>query len=211
MIRLSEHELVKWCCKLTKSVILFAFALCLGCSGVSSVGSISGDLSQQECATFQELLLDPEFKTLGGPENIWRYRQHESNLSFSTVSENGKLTFARTGEEPWAVLSQKITSPLLSGRQVVYAADLKGDISAEVTHLFGAKSGLYLRRGQRKDASQAEHEPNVGQWDWQEVSVAATLDDLHDSVEVGFLYQGGEGALFAKNPTLQLVECMDKP
>jgi len=211
MIRLSGHELAKWRCKLAKFLILFSFSFCLGCSGVSSVDSAGSGLSQQECGSFQELLLDPEFQTVGGSENIWRYRQHTGERSFSKVSAEGTLTFARIGGEPWAVLSQKITSPLLGGREVVYSVDLKGDVSADVTHGFGAKSGLYLRRGQRKDASLAEHEPNVGQWDWQQVSIAATLEDWHDSVEVGFLYQGGEGALFAKNPTLQLVECMNKP
>ena len=211
MIQLSEHKLAKWRGNLARLLALTTFALCLGCSGVSSVDGSGSGLSQQECASFQALLLDPRFQTVGDRESVWRYRQHIGERSFSTVSEEGTLTFARIGGEPWAVLSQKITSPLLSGREVVYSVDLKGDVSADVNHAFGAKSGLYLRRGFRRDASTAEHEPNVGQWDWQQVSIAATLDDLHDSVEVGFLYQGGEGALFAKNPTLQLVECMDKP
>ena len=190
--------------------ILISFTLSLGCSAVPPEGGGDG-LSQQECHSFAELLIDPEFQTVGDRESVWRYRQHTGERSFSAVSEEGTLTFARIGGEPWAVLSQKITSPLLSGREVVYSVDLKGDVSADVNHAFGAKSGLYLRRGFRKDASQAEHDPNVGQWDWQPVSIAATLADSHESVEVGFLYQGGEGALFAKNPTLQLVECMDKP
>ena len=210
MIQLSEHELAKWRGKLTRFLMFSSFVFCLGCSGVSSVDGIGSGLSQQECASFQELLLDPEFQTVGDRESVWRYRQHIGELSFSTVSEEGTLTFARIGGEPWAVLSQKITSPLLSGREVVYSVDLKGDVAADVNHAFGAKSGLYLRQGQRKDASQAEHEPNVCQWDWQRVSVTATLADSHESVDVGFLYQGGVGALSAMHPTLLPVECMDK-
>ena len=211
MIQLSEHELAAWRGKLAKFLMFFSFVFCLGCSGVSTVDSIGSGLSQQECESFQELLLDPEFKTVSDRESVWRYRQHTGERSFSTLSEDGTLTFARIGGEPWAVLSQKITSPLLSGREVVYSVDLKGDVSADVTHAFGAKSGLYLRRGFRRDASQAEHEPNVGQWDWQRVSISATLADSHDSVEVGFLYQGGAGALSAKNPTLELVKCSVQP
>lgn len=210
MFHLSEHGMPKWRGKLAKLLTLTPFALCLGCTGVSSVDGTGSGLSQQDCASFQELLLDPEFQTLGDRGSVWRYRQHTGERSFSTVSEEGTLTFSRIGGEPWAVLSQKITSPLLSGREVIYSVDLKGDVSADVTHAFGAKSGLYLRRGFRRDASQAEHGPNVGQWDWQRVSIAATLAASHESVEVGFLYQGGAGALSAKNPTLQLVGCMDE-
>ena len=210
MFHLSEHGMPKWRGKLAKLLTLTPFALCLGCTGVSSVDGTGSGLSQQDCASFQELLLDPEFQTLGDRGSVWRYRQHTGERSFSTVSEEGTLTFSRIGGEPWAVLSQKITSPLLSGREVIYSVDLKGDVSADVNHAFGAKSGLYLRRGFRRDASQAEHGPNVGQWDWQRVSIAATLAASHESVEVGFLYQGGAGALSAKNPTLQLVGCMDE-
>jgi hypothetical protein len=208
MFHLSEHGMRKWRGKLVKLLTLTSFALCLGCTGVSSVDGTGSGLSQQDCASFQELLLDPEFQTVGDRGSVWHYRQHAGERSFSTLSEEGMLTFARIGGEPWAVLSQKIQSPLLSGREVIYSVDLKGDVSAKVTHGFGAKSGLYLRRGFRKDVSQAEHEPNLGQWDWQRVSIGATLADSHDSVEVGFLYQGGAGALTAKNPTLQLVGCM---
>ena len=210
MFHLSEHGMPKWRGKLARFLMFSSFVFCLGCSGVSSVDGIGSGLSQQECASFQELLLDPEFQTLGDRGSVWRYRQHTGERSFSTVSEEGTLTFSRIGGEPWAVLSQKITSPLLSGREVIYSVDLKGDVSADVNHAFGAKSGLYLRRGFRRDASQAEHGPNVGQWDWQRVSIAATLAASHESVEVGFLYQGGAGALSAKNPTLQLVGCMDE-
>ena len=210
MIQLSEHGMRKWRGKLAKLLTLTPFALCLGCTGVSSVDGTGSGLSQQDCASFQELLLDPEFETVGDRGSVWRYRQHSGERSFSTLSEDGTLTFARIGGEPWAVLSQKIQSPLLSGRAVVYSVDLKGDVSADVTHAFDAKSGLYLRRGPRKDASLAEHEPNLGQWDWQRVSIAATLADSHESVDVGFMYQGGAGALSAKNPTLQLVGCMDE-
>ena len=206
----ASHALGKWHKKFFEWSIVISFTLSLGCSAVSPEESGDG-LSQQECRSFAELLIDPEFQTVGDRESVWRYRQHTGERSFSAVSEEGTLTFARIGGEPWAVLSQKITSPLLSGREVVYSVDLKGDVSANVNHAFGAKSGLYLRRGFRKDASQAEHEPSVGQWDWQPVSISATVAESHESVEIGFLYQGGAGALSAKNPTLQLVECMDKP
>ena len=84
---------------------------------------------------------------------------------------------------------------------------MKGDISDEVSHGFGAKSGLYLRLGPRPDANMADHAPNVGQWDWQRVTVEATVPELFDFVEVGFIYQGGEGMLSARAPKIELAEC----
>ena len=204
----ASRTLGKWRCNFFGPLILIPFTVNLGCSAVSPDEKGNG-LSQQECHDFEQLLLDPEFQTVGDRESVWRYRQHIGERSFSTVSEEGTLTVTRIGREPWGVLSQKIISPLLTGREVVYSVDLKGDVSADANHAFGAKSGLYLRRGFRKDASLAEHEPNVGQWDWKRVSIAATLADSHESIEVGFLYQGGAGALSAMHPTLQLVECMD--
>ena len=125
MIQLSEHGMRKWRGKLAKLLTLTPFALCLGCTGVSSVDGTGSGLSQQDCASFQALLLDPEFQTVGDRGSVWRYTQHTGERSFSTLSEDGTLTFARIGGEPWAVLSQKIQSPLLSGRQVVYSVDLK--------------------------------------------------------------------------------------
>jgi hypothetical protein len=108
------------------------------------------------------------------------------NRSFATTVEDGRINFSRIGDEPWGIVSQKITDPLLSGRTVRYSADLKGDVSDLVTHGFGAKSGLYLRYGQGRATILAEHEPNVGQWDWQRVALEVRVPEGFDQVEVGF-------------------------
>ena len=192
-------------------MLAVAIVACVGCSGVSSVDDAADRLSQQQCKAFDALLSDVEFQTMGGPESLWRYRQHAGQRSFSTTATDGTLVVARIAGEPWAVLSQKVTSPLLRGRDIIYSVDLKGDVSPEVTHAFGAKSGLYLRRGPRRDASLAEHEPNIGQWEWQRVSVTASMPEEFDYVEVGFVYQGGSGELSARNPSLQLAECVAAP
>lgn len=205
MYRLQICKLKKVGCRLNRLLILVPLAFYQACSGVTS----GSGLSQQDCASFEALLLDTEFQTVGDPERLWRYRQHAGQLSFSAISDGGELTFSRIGSEPWAVLSQRISSPLLSGREVVYSADLKGDISGEVTHAFGAKSGLYLQPGPRRGANMADHEPNLGQWDWQRVTISASVPQSIDYVEVGFIYQGGAGLLFAKNPSLKLAECGD--
>ena len=181
-----------------------------GCAGTASndVGQ-SGPpkLSAEECAGFDQLLLDPQFETLGQAGSVWRYRQHAGEQSFTATAENGQLDFARISDEPWAVVQQKITDPRLSGRVVRYSADLTGDVSQEVTHGFGAKSGLFLQLGPRPDANMADHEPNIGQWDWQRITVEAEVPEIFDYVELGFIYQGGEGAFSAKAPKLELLDC----
>ena len=82
MIQLSEHKLANWRGNLARLLALTALALCLGCSGVSSVDGSGSGLSQQECASFQALLLDPRFQTVGDRESVWRYRQHTGERTF---------------------------------------------------------------------------------------------------------------------------------
>ena len=164
-------------------------------------------LSAEECEGIGELLIDPNFETVGQAGSVWRYKQHAGEMSFSATASDGQLDFARTSDEPWAIIRQKIIDARLSGRVVRYSADLTGDVSEEITHGFGAKSGLFLRLGPRPDANMADHEPNIGQWDWQRVTVEAELPEIFDYVEVGFIYQGGEGLMSAKDPVIELVEC----
>jgi len=179
----------------------------LGCAATPSE-SMKAAVSARDCAKFNASLMDPEFETLGRGESVWRYRQHTGDRSFATSVEDGRFYFSRIDDEPWGVLSQKIADPLLSGRTVRYSADLKGDVSDLVTHGFGAKSGLYLRYGQGRASILAEHEPNIGQWDWQRVALEVRVPEGFDQVYVGFIYQGGEGVLSARAPKVELLECL---
>ena len=184
-----------------------ALILQLGCTASKIEAPDLPTLPAEECEGIGSLLIDPHFETAGKAGSVWRYQQHAGEISFSIVVKDGQLSFARTREEPWGVIRQTITDPRLSGRVVRYSADLKGDVSGEVTHGFGAKSGLFLRLGPRPDANMADHEPNVGQWNWQRVTVEARLPEFFDYVEVGFIYQGGEGLIMARNPVIELAEC----
>ena len=184
-----------------------ALLLQLGCTTSQTEAPEVPLSAEAECPSIGSLLIDPHFATVGEPGSVWQYQQHAGDISFSTVARDGQLDFARTGVEPWAIIRQKITDPRMSGRVVRYSADLKGDVSDEVTHAFGAKSGLFLRLGPRPDANMADHEPNIGQWDWQRVTVEAELPEIFDYVEVGFIHQGGEGLMSAKNPVIELAEC----
>ena len=188
-------------------VLAAALAVQLGCATSQTEAPESPKLSAEECEGIGALLIDPEFETVGEAGSVWLYKQHTGEMSFSAVAGDGQLDFARIGDEPWAIIRQKITDPRLSGRVVRYSAELKGDVSEEITHAFGAKSGLFLRLGPRPDANMADHEPNIGQWAWQRVAVEAELPEAFDYVEVGFIYQGGDGLMSAKNPVFELAEC----
>ena len=187
--------------------LVAALVLQLGCTASKTEAPDLPKLPAEECDGIGSLLIDPLFETVGKAGSVWRYHQHAGEISFSVVVRDGRLNFARTSDEPWGAIRQTITDPRLSGRVVRYSADLKGDVSDEVTHGFGAKSGLFLRLGPRPDANMADHEPNVGQWKWQRVTVEAKLPEFFDYVEVGFIYQGGEGLIMAKSPVIELAEC----
>ena len=200
-LRLMSLKSVLW------PAFLGAALLQPGCAAPPPENSGVARLSAEECEGFEALLVDPAFDTVSQQGSAWRFRQHAGDTSFSVTAADGQLNFERIGKEPWATYTQKITDARLSGRVVRYSADLQGDISDEVTHAFGAKSGLFLRVGPRPDANMADHEPNIGSWDWQRVTVEATVPEAFDYVEVGFIYQGGEGVLSAIAPKLELAEC----
>ena len=193
---------------LNLTALLAVLVSYVGCAETPSAEIGAARLSAKDCAKFSSLMTDPKFETLGNRGSVWRYSQHTGNRSFATTVEDGRISFSRIGDEPWGIVSQKITDPLLSGRTVRYSADLKGDVSDLVTHGFGAKSGLYLRYGQGRATILAEHEPNIGQWDWQRFELEVRVPEGFDQIKVGFVYQGGEGVLMAKDPKLELLECL---
>ena len=193
---------------LNLTALLAVLVSYVGCAETPSAEIGAARLSAKDCAKFSSLMADPKFETLGRRGSVWRYSQHTGTRSFATTVEDGRVNFSRIDDEPWGIVSQKITDPLLSGKTVRYSADLKGDVSDLVTHGFGAKSGLYLRYGQGRATILAEHEPNIGQWDWQRVALEVRVPEGFDQIKVGFVYQGGEGVLMAKDPKLELLECL---
>ena len=101
---------------------------------------------------------------------------------------------------------QTVESMALAGATVRYQAELKGDAPGEPKlHGFDHIAGLYIKPG-RERASLADHEPNVGQWDWQLVTIEEKIPEGVTSVRVGFLHQAG-GTLWARNPSLVIVSC----
>ena len=161
------------------------------------------------CEAPIELITDPLFATISDVGSKWQYRQHSGENSFRVTAKESTITFERIGSEPWAVLRQTITDERLGGATIRYTADLRGDVSSEVTHMFGAKAGLFLQLGKHPDAFMGDQEPSAGQWDWQTFSVTETLPVGLNSVRVGFIHQAGEGAIQARNPSLVLVNCAE--
>ena len=190
---------------------LLALLLCnlFGCANTPEDGATVQPLSSEECETFSSLLIDPEFQTWRDAESAWRYEQHTGAQSFKVSQQNGELSLSRIGTEPWMLYIQKVTDSRLSGRIVRYSAEVKGDVALETTHGFPSKAGLFLRIGPRPDAVMADHEPNVGEWGWQRITVERAVPEIFDYIEVGFIYQAGEGTLMVRAPRISLAECSD--
>ena len=185
------------------------FVNVLGCANVSEEGATLEPLSSEECETFSSLLIDPEFQTWRDTGSAWRYKQHTGAQSFDVTLDEAELAITRIGTEPWAIYTQKVTDSRLSGRIVRYSAEIKGDVALETTHGFPSKAGLFLRVGPRPDAVMADHEPNVGEWGWQRVTVERAVPEIFDYIEVGFIHQAGEGTLRVRAPQISLAECSD--
>ena len=193
---------VSRCVMLT--VCIWTLASCAAPPGVSGSSS-SNDVV---CEGAPELITDPRFATITEVGSQWRYRQHAGAQSFSLEAEDGVLTFKRVGPEPWAIFRQSITDERLDGATIRFTVELQGNISPDVTHGFEPKAGLFLQIGRHPDAFMGDQDPGTGQWDWQSYSVTETLPVGVNSLNVGFIYQAGEGAIEARNPSLVLVNCL---
>lgn len=162
-----------------------------------------------DCVVSDNLLADLAFEEIdkGG----WAYSQHSGDRSFRVSSEQGELAITRTGVEPWMLLKQKValpqTNPELIGTWV-FSAELKGQVETDpVLHGFEHVAGLLLQPATSPmSAKVAEHEPNQGAWDWQRIEVTAPVLPGHKVVQAGFVHQAG-GSLWARNPSLVLMEC----
>lgn len=195
--------------RLGQIVFLAAIAVILAACAVRSDQLTSIEVNSTACESSPELIIDPAFLTINDASSQWRYRQHTGKKSFSVTTEEGVLTIKRVGSEPWAIFRQTIEDERLKGATIRFTADLQGDVSSDVTHLFGAKAGLFLQIGQYPDAYMGDQDPSNGQWDWQTYSVTKTIPEAVNVVKVGFIHQAGEGAIEARNPSLVLLECLD--
>jgi len=195
----------------------------ISCSPSASIGIDDGSAEDIElapasvaqspisarCVVSQNLLADAGFSDISG--GVWAYTQHAGDRSFSVTSEQGQLTIIRTGVEPWMLLKQKIARPAINPDLIgkwIFSAELKGQVETEpVLHGFEHVAGLFLQPAMSPmSAKVAEHDPNQGMWDWQRVEVSAPVLSSSGVVQAGFVHQAG-GSLWARNPSLVLMEC----
>jgi hypothetical protein len=135
----------------------------------------SATVNNLTCEGSSELIVDPLFTTINDIDSPWQYNQHAGDQSLKVDATEGTLTFKRIGSEPWAMFRQTITDERLDAATIRYTADLRGDVSSEVTHFFGAKAGLFLQINQYPDAYVGDQNLSNGQWDWQAYGVTKTL------------------------------------
>ena len=183
----------------------------LGLAWVAVLGGCStaptGEAAHQTCRESHNWLHDTTFTRLETNDDPWYYNQHAGERSFSYASEAGTLKLQRTGDEPWMILRQTLKSDEFAGATVRFSAQLKGDVATQPPlHGFEHKAGLYFNVGQRSDPIMADHAPNSGEWEWQEVSVNRVIPEGESEIQVGFLHQGG-GTLWVKEPELVITRC----
>ncbi|MDB4048706.1 hypothetical protein N9485_00710 [Luminiphilus sp.] len=165
------------------------------------------ETAHQACGESKNWLSDISLTRFETVEDPWFYNQHAGERSFLLTSEAGKLTMQRISDEPWMILRQTVSSDQFAGATVRFSAQLKGDVATQpAIHGFEHKAGLYFNIGRRRDAIVADHTPNSGDWDWQEVSVSRVIPEGEHEVQVGFVHQGG-GTLWAKEPKLVITRC----
>ena len=173
--------------------------------------AVDRSAAKADCLVSQNLLADLRFVELN--ESVWAYSQHAGDRSFSVTSAQGELAITRTGVEPWMLLKQKVAVPEITpdlSAKWIFSAELKGQVETEpVLHGFEHVAGLFLQpAASPMSAKMAEHAPNQGVWDWQRVEVMAPVLPSSKFVQAGFAHQAG-GTLWARNPSLVLMECSE--
>ena len=173
--------------------------------------AVDRSATKADCMVSQNLLVDLRFVELN--ESVWAYTQHSGDRSFSVSSEQGDLAITRTGVEPWMLLKQKVAVPESNPDLIgtwVFSAELKGQVETEpVLHAFEHVAGLFLQpAASPMSAKMADHAPNQGVWDWQRIEVTAPVLPGSKVVQAGFVHQAG-GSLWARNPSLVLMECAE--
>ena len=179
----------------------------LTCTLLLACGFVQ-EANSADCETSDNLLADSEVLTVG-VSKVWRYIQHAGETSFSLDIEEGELAITRFGNQPWMLLKQQIANAELSGAQIRFSAELKGDLPTDPSlHAFEHKAGLYIKIG-RARAELAPHEYNKETFDWQTVSLDRSIPAGVSKLEVGFVHQAG-GTLWARSPELVIMSCKDE-
>jgi hypothetical protein len=169
----------------------------------------STDKPEEQCqGRGKNLLQDPSFSTISAPrsQRRWFASQHAGKKSFEYETKNGEMEIRKTGNEPWFILRQIVPRKEIPGKFAVFSAEIKLAMEpAAIEHGFEMGGGLSvtaMANGKPIVRSTLEHEPRIGNTDWQRVAVRVELPKKIDSVRVGFLHQA-DGTLWVRNPSFQ--------
>lgn len=194
-------------------IVTVTLAVTLGCATNPSQESAGGAAINDspspagECTTSENLLKNPDFKV--SEQQHWLYSQHAGETSFNTQVDDGVLEMFRTGPEPWMIYRQRVPLSVDSPAKLRLTAELKGQVSFDPPeHEWEHHAGLFMQLKPSSKSSVADHTPNRGVWDWQEVAVELDVPRHSTHAFVGFTHQGG-GSLWARNPSLVLIVCED--
>ena len=192
------------CRSLAKPLLLPGLVLLLSACGG---GGDSGPSCEYASGN---LLEDTSFTTLDKPrsERAWRYSQHAGDRSFRYGAKQGTLSFEKTGSEPWALLAQSIDAKRTRGKRIEFSAELKLDLKEPVTTRgfgYGAGLSLLVKHNNRlRLSSSFDHEPHMGEHDWQTARVVADIPKGSTFLRAGFVHQAG-GSFQVRNPQLRIV------
>lgn len=142
----------------------------------------------------------------------WSRAQHANSKSFELDIADGELTIRKIGHEPWLILTQVIDPEPLLGKIVVFSAELKMDLrTPEVMGTREMGGGLRIMAERRTPTtgqykaffrSVFDHEPHMGQSDWQQAQVVFKVPVKTERLVVGFAHQA-DGVLQVRKPSLR--------
>ncbi|MEH6582449.1 MAG: hypothetical protein V7754_10985 [Halioglobus sp.] len=188
--------------------------------GIALFLAVATPIAQGDsCAVKGEnFLLDPSFTERDDHGRLahWRSLQHAGESSFEVTIENGELTIAKTGTQPWFMFRQSIKTEQLAGKKLAFDAELKFDLQPPaVASMFTLGGGLQLAAkpassGRPLLRSSLNHEPRLGKVDWHAVQVVVQLPRRTGLIELGFAHQA-DGVLQIRQPTFRLVDESEQP
>jgi hypothetical protein len=150
----------------------------------------------------------------------WGSSQHSNSHSFETELTDDEFTIRKVGSEPWYIFTQNIDGAPLAGKVVVYSAELKLDLrrpQRSGTRRNGG--GLRLMAQKRSPntgmyrnllGSTLDHEPRMGQTDWQKVEIVVKVPVKTERLSVGFVHQA-DGVMQVRKPSLRRANLAAAP
>jgi hypothetical protein len=186
--------------------------------------ALTGCGSSGEEQHSENLLEYTGFDTHEGTDTLlrpWSFSQHAGEQSYRYTVEGGVLRIQRIGDEPWGMVSQRITQEKLEGLEGT-TMEFSVDISADLTEDFGepmfptgpsvqiwAHSGeenLHLRAmaGTRLVLSERS-ELGPGTHDWQRHTVRFRVPEHLARLEVNVAMTLG-GEIRVRDPHLAVVD-----